>query len=150
MPKKVERKVGGMMKKAGGRKKVDSKKKSIKKGGGSNGEKRNNIKLLTTTMVDENKYEAIGVVMGVSVRAISSLRQLFSGVASIFGGRRGELEKKLIEAREEAIQEMKDNATSSGADIVYGVHIDTSELSRGNSDGFLVVSATGTGFKIKK
>lgn len=109
-----------------------------------------NIKLLTTSLVDDAKYETIGVVMGVSVRAISALRQLFSGVASIFGGRRGELEKKLIEARKEAVDEMSTNAKLAGADEVIGMHIEMSELSTGNRDGYLIVSATGTAVKIKK
>lgn len=113
------------------------------------GEKKR-IKLLTTSLVDEDKYETIGVVMGVSVRAISALRQLFSGVASIFGGRRGELEKKLIEARKEAIDEMSANAKLAGADEVIGLHVEMSELSSGDRDGYFIVSATGTAVKIKK
>jgi len=112
--------------------------------------KRKGIKLLTTSLVDEDKYETIGVVMGVSVRAISTLRQLFSGVASIFGGRRGELEKKLIQAREEAIDEMSANANLAGADEVIGMHVDMSELSTGDRDGYLIVSATGTAVKTKQ
>lgn len=111
---------------------------------------RGKIKLLTTSLVDDKKYDTIGVVMGVSVRAISALRQLFSGVASIFGGRRGELEKKLIQAREEAIDEMSANARLAGADEVIGLHVEMSELSTGDRDGYLIVSATGTAVKIKK
>jgi uncharacterized protein YbjQ (UPF0145 family) len=84
------------------------------------------------------------------VRAISTLRQLFSGVASIFGGRRGELEKKLIQAREEAIDEMSANANLAGADEVIGMHVDMSELSTGDRDGYLIVSATGTAVKTKQ
>lgn len=115
-----------------------------------NNSKRKSIKLLTTSLVDEEKYETIGVVMGVSVRAISALRQLLSGVASLFGGRRGELEKKLIQAREEAIDELSTNAKLAGADEVIGLHVEMSELSTGDRDGYLIVTATGTAVKIVK
>lgn len=111
--------------------------------------KKNSIKLLTSSVIDQEKYESIGIVMGVSVRAISALRQLFSGLASIVGGRRGEIEKKLIEAREEAIQEMRNNAVTMGANEVIGVHVEMSEISQGDRDGYIVVSATGTAVKTK-
>ena len=128
---------------------ISANKNKIRNGNKNQGRKRG-IKLLTTSLVNEEKYETIGVVMGVSVRAISALRQLFSGVASLFGGRRGELEKKLIEAREEAIDEMSTNAKLAGADEVIGLHVEMSELSTGDRDGYLVVSATGTAVKVKK
>lgn len=115
----------------------------------SNSNRKKSVKLLTTPIVDQEKHEPIGIVMGVSVRAISALRQLFSGLMSIVGGRRGELEKKLIEAREEAIQEMRDNAVTMGADEVIGVHVEMSEISQGDRDGYMVVSATGTAVKNK-
>lgn len=111
--------------------------------------KKNSIKLLTASIIDQEKYESVGIVMGVSVRAISALRQFFSGLASIVGGRRGEIEKKLIEAREEAIQEMRDNAINMGADEVIGMHVEMSEISQGDKEGYIVVSATGTAVKTK-
>ena len=109
---------------------------------------KKNIKMTTTSIIDEKKYKSLGITMGVSVRALSVFRQMLSNFLSIAGGRRQEIEKKLIEAREEAINELALNAQRLGADEVIGIHIEMSELSKGQNDGYMIVSATGTAVKL--
>lgn len=87
--------------------------------------------------------------MGVSVHSVSFFRQLFTNIGGIFGGKSSKLEEKLLDARAEAIKEMQENAVRMGADEVIGVHVEMSEISRGDRDGFIVLNATGTAVKIK-
>ena len=107
------------------------------------------IKLQTTSFVDNDKYDTIGIVMGVSVRAISTLRQAFTNIVGIAGGRQTSLENKLISARKEAIDELLENAKLAGADEVFGINVDMFESKIGEH-GFFIVSTTGTSVKIKK
>jgi uncharacterized protein YbjQ (UPF0145 family) len=107
------------------------------------------IKLQTTSFVDNDKYDTIGIVMGVSVRAISTLRQAFTNIVGIAGGRQASLENKLISARKEAIDELLENAKLAGADEVFGINVDMFESKIGEH-GFFIVSTTGTSVKIKK
>lgn len=106
--------------------------------------------ILTTTYFDEDKWTPIGLVTGMSVRAISIFRGLFSGLMSIPGGKMEAIEKKFIEAREEALKEMVQNAKANGATRVIAVDIDVSELSRGDTNAFIVFTATGTALKQKR
>ena len=102
------------------------------------------MKLYTTTIVDENKYKQLGMVQGVSVTSINLFRQIIGDVRALFGKRQQHYEKKIIEARQQAIEEMTNNARELGATDIYGVTTETSEISSGNADGFIVFIAYGT------
>lgn len=103
--------------------------------------------VLTTTYFDENKWTPIGLVTGMSIRAISVFRGIFSGFSSLTGGKMDAIEQKFIEAREEALKEMLENAKANGATRIIAVDIDVSELSRGDTNAFIVFTATGTALK---
>lgn len=105
--------------------------------------------VLTTTYFDEDKWIPIGLVTGMSIRAISVFRGLFSGIMSIPGGKIEVIEQKFVEAREEALQEMIQNAKANGSTRIIAVDIDVSELSRGDANAFIVFTATGTALKPK-
>ncbi len=109
--------------------------------------------LLATTPLtnnDNDKYQILGIVTGLSIRSMSAIMHLIGDVTSIFGmkqntsGVQGELEK----AREEAINEMIDKAKQMGADDIFGIDVQMSEISRDRS-AFLVCSAVGTAMKRK-
>jgi uncharacterized protein YbjQ (UPF0145 family) len=102
------------------------------------------MKLSTSSFIDETKYEIIGVSHGVSIRAFSFFRQFIGSFRGLFGGKASEFEEKYIESWDEAFNEMGRNARKMGADAIYGIDIDVSELSMGRSDGFVVIGASGT------
>jgi uncharacterized protein YbjQ (UPF0145 family) len=103
------------------------------------------MKLLTTGMIDETKYKSLGLVQGLSVRSLSAFRQFFGGFKAFFGQRQGGFEQIFIKSRQEAIQEMSNNANMLGADEVIGINVEVSELSAGGgADGYIVFIAEGT------
>ena len=111
------------------------------------------MKLLTTDTVDENKYEILGMVSGMQVRSLSFLRNFLSSLASLTGTGSHDwtgIKEKFGKAREEAIEEMKNEAINKGADEIIGVRVEISEISNGNHDGMLVCSVTGTAVKLIK
>ncbi len=72
------------------------------------------------------------------------VRDLFASITDIVGGRSGAYEQKLKEAREIAIQEMKDHARQIGANGVVGIDIDY-EVVR---EGMLMVTVSGTAVRL--
>lgn len=109
------------------------------------------MKLLTTDIVDEKKYEILGMVSGMQVRSLSFLRNFLSGVASFTGTGSYDwtgIKQKFINAREEAINEMIDDANKRGAHEIIGIRVEISEISRAHNDGMLVCSVTGTAVKL--
>jgi uncharacterized protein YbjQ (UPF0145 family) len=102
------------------------------------------MKLLTTNMIDETKYESLGLVQGISIQSLNVFRQIVGNFKAFFGARQGGIEKKYIQARQEAIQEMVKNARELGADEVIGINVEASQLSSGGNDGYLVFTAEGT------
>ena len=108
------------------------------------------MKVISTSLIDDNKYESIGLVTGISVRSLSFFRRLLGGLQTIFGGKMELFEEKLVEARVEAIQNMISRAKKMEADEVIGVNVEMSEIASGRSDAFLVCSCYGTAVKLKK
>lgn len=102
------------------------------------------MKLSSVTTVDRNNYVVLGMTQGISVQSINAFRQIVGDVKGLFGGRQKNWEKKFIKARQQALEEMADNAKSMGADEVIAVNIDVSELS-----GYIVFIADGTAVKLR-
>jgi uncharacterized protein YbjQ (UPF0145 family) len=73
-------------------------------------------------------------------------RDFFAGITDIIGGRSGQYEKVLQEAREEAISEMQHHAQHLGGNAVVGVDIDYEVI--GKEGSMLMVSASGTAVTI--
>lgn len=106
------------------------------------------MKLLTTPIVDENKYETLGLVQGVNVRSLNVLKQFMGNLKGIFGMRQTGFETVYIKGRQEAIDEMMRTAEALGADEIIGVSVQVSELSAGQDrDGYIVFIAEGTAVK---
>lgn len=66
--------------------------------------------------------------------------------ATFFGGRSKGYEDELVEAREEALNEMADRARKRGCDAVVGVKMDYEVL--GSDNGMLMVTCSGTAVKL--
>jgi len=70
------------------------------------------------------------------------MRDILGSVRDIIGGRAGAYEESLREAREMALQELKEEAAKLGADAVIGIDLDYEVIGQGGS--MMMVSASGT------
>lgn len=89
--------------------------------------------------------EVLGETFGLVVRS----RNLFSNVGAsfrtIFGGEVGGYTKLLMEVREHALERLREEAATKGADAIVAMRFDTSEIGNVMSE----VAAYGTAVKIK-
>ena len=83
-----------------------------------------------------------GIVFGEVMSGVNVIADMAAGLRNFFGGRSGTYENELINAREQAIQEMQQRASKTGANAVVGVDIDYEVL--GSDNGMLMVTASGT------
>lgn len=106
------------------------------------------IMIVTTTTSVENRtitsYE--GIVFGEVITGINVLKDIGAGLRNVFGGRSKGYEDELVEAREEALNEMSDRAKKRGCDAVVGVKMDYEVL--GSDNGMLMVTCSGTAVKL--
>lgn len=100
--------------------------------------------LTTTTATIQGKeiIEYKGLVFGEVVAGVNFIKDIFSGLRDVFGGRSGTYEAELAEARQAAIQEMTERAEALGANAIIGIDIDYEVI--GQNNGMLMVSASGT------
>ncbi|CAM4304368.1 MULTISPECIES: heavy metal-binding domain-containing protein [Bacillus cereus group] len=102
--------------------------------------------IVTTTSVIQGKeiIDYIDIVNGEAIMGANIVRDLFASVRDIVGGRSGAYESKLKEARDVAMEEMKQLAKQKGANAIVGVDVDY-EVVR---DGMLMVAVSGTAVRI--
>ena len=74
------------------------------------------------------------------------MKDFFSSITDIVGGRSGSYEKVLREAKNIAMQEMAAHAAQLGANAIIAVDLDYETLGSGNS--MLMVSVSGTAVNI--
>jgi uncharacterized protein YbjQ (UPF0145 family) len=77
-----------------------------------------------------------GVVTGSTVRAKHIGRDLMAGLKNLVGGELKGYTELLQEAREEAFERMKSQATSVGANAVVNVRFGTSSVAQGAAELF--------------
>lgn len=104
--------------------------------------------ILTTTPTVEGRtiVDYRGVVFGEVISGVNFLRDFAASVRNIIGGRSNSYEEELINARNQAMNEMADRAARLGADAVVGIDIDYEVL--GENNGMLMVTASGTAVKL--
>ncbi|PEK05805.1 MULTISPECIES: heavy metal-binding domain-containing protein [Bacillus cereus group] len=102
--------------------------------------------IVTTTSVIQGKeiINYIDIVNGEAIMGANIVRDLFASVRDIVGGRSGAYESKLKEARDVAMEEMKQLAKQKGANAIVGIDVDY-EVVR---DGMLMVAVSGTAVRI--
>lgn len=81
----------------------------------------------------------LNIVFGEVIVGTDFVRDFAAGFTNLFGGRSGEYEEALSDARRDAIAEMKNRAAEMGANAVVGVDIDYESLGQ-----MLMVIASGT------
>ena len=88
----------------------------------------------------------LGLVQGSTVRAKHVGRDLMAGLKNIFGGELKGYTELLQESREEALNRMRDQAESIGANAILNVRFSTSSISQGAAELF----AYGTAVVLEK
>ncbi|MFG0411380.1 YbjQ family protein [Pseudomonas sp. NY5710] len=105
--------------------------------------------IISTTSQLEGRpiAEYLGVVSAESVQGINFVRDFFTRVRDVLGGRSQTLESALREAREQATEELKARAQQLQADAVVGVDYEISMPSV--QGGMVVVFVTGTAVRLR-
>ncbi len=105
--------------------------------------------IITTTPSVEGRQitDYLGVVFGEVISGVNFIKDFTAGLSNFFGGRSGTYEEELINAREQALQEMQQRAYQMGADAVVGVDVDYEVL--GADNGMLMVTVSGTAVRIR-
>jgi uncharacterized protein YbjQ (UPF0145 family) len=100
----------------------------------------------TTTIEGRPVRDYLGVVTGEVIVGANIFKDLFAGIRDIVGGRSGSYESTLRDARQTALNELKEEARALGADAVIGIDLDYEVLGQGGS--MLMVSASGTAVRL--
>lgn len=102
--------------------------------------------IITTTNTIQGKeiIEYVDIVNGEAIMGANIVRDIFASVRDVVGGRSGAYESKLKEARDIAMDEMKQLATQKGANAIVGIDVDY-EVVR---DGMLMVAVSGTAVRV--
>ena len=100
--------------------------------------------IITTTPTIEGKRikEYKGLVFGEVVSGANFIRDFFASITDVIGGRSGVYESKLNKSRQEALDELVEEARKVGANAVVGVSLEYQSMD-GDKSMFIVV-ATGT------
>jgi uncharacterized protein YbjQ (UPF0145 family) len=103
----------------------------------------------TTDSVDGHKATGYhGIVVGEAIMGANIVRDIFASVTDVIGGRSGAYENKLKEARETAMEELRENARALGANAVLAVDLDYEVV--GGNGSMLMVTAAGTAVSLEK
>ncbi|HDJ23200.1 MAG: hypothetical protein B5M54_03130 [Candidatus Aminicenantes bacterium 4484_214] len=101
--------------------------------------------VLTTPHIEGKKIvRYLGLVTGEAILGANIFKDLFAGIRDIVGGRSAAYEKELRQAKEIAVNEMKEQARALNANAVIGVDLDYETIQIGQGGGMLMVSASGT------
>jgi uncharacterized protein YbjQ (UPF0145 family) len=105
--------------------------------------------IVTTTQSIEGRriVEYQGIVTGETIMGANIFRDIFASIRDIVGGRSGSYERVLRDARDQALQEMCDEAQRRGANAVIGVDLSYGAL--GSGESMLMVSANGTAVRVE-
>jgi uncharacterized protein YbjQ (UPF0145 family) len=100
--------------------------------------------ILTTTPTLEGKKinRYYGIVSGEAIIGANLFRDIFAGIRDIVGGRSGSYEEVLREAKQNALDEMEENARRLGANAVVAIDLDYETI--GSNGSMLMVTASGT------
>ncbi|WP_419903034.1 YbjQ family protein [Kiloniella sp.] len=99
------------------------------------------MQIVTTDSVEGKRIVAYkGIVSGDAIVGANFIKDFFAKVTDVLGGRAGGYEKALRGAKEHAMNDMIEQAQSTGANAVIGVDLDYESI----GGTMLMVSANGT------
>lgn len=99
----------------------------------------------TETVPGRRIVEFYGVATGSTVRAKNVGKDILAGFKNIVGGELKSYTELLVEAREEAMNRMAEQAISMGANAVVNVRFSTSSVAQGAAELF----AYGTAVRVE-
>ena len=99
----------------------------------------------TETLPNRDINEVKGIARGSTVRTRNIGRDILAGFKNLVGGEIEEYTKLQADAREQALQRMKDDAAKYGADAIINVRFTTSVITQAASE----VLAYGTAVTLK-
>ena len=99
----------------------------------------------TETLPNREINEIKGIARGSTVRTRNIGRDILAGFKNLVGGEIEEYTKLQADAREQALQRMKDDAAKYGADAIVNVRFTTSVITQAASE----VLAYGTAVTLK-
>lgn len=95
----------------------------------------------TTSTIEGKRISYIGLVTGEAIIGANIFKDFLAGITDIVGGRSGAYEESLRNAKDIAIEEMKQAAAKLGANAVIAVDLDYETVGKGT---MLMVTASGT------
>ena len=107
--------------------------------------------LITTTSTLEGQRitRYLGLVTGEAILGANVFRDFFAGIRDVLGGRSGSYEKVLRKAKQEAIEDLLDQARGLGANAVVGVDLDYETIQVQDGGSMLMVSVSGTAVQVE-
>lgn len=106
------------------------------------------LALTTTHHIPGREIENIVEVISAECSyGMNIIKDFFTSVSDVAGGRSGSTQGVLRDARRTVMQELRTEAFNLGADAVVGVNLNYSEIS-GGGKSMLFVVATGTAVKL--
>ncbi|MEE2937752.1 MAG: YbjQ family protein [Planctomycetota bacterium] len=88
----------------------------------------------TDTLPDKKIAATLGLVRGNTIRARHLGKDIFAAFKNIVGGEISEYTKLMAESREQALDRLREEASTLGADAVVGVRFTTSMISQGAAE----------------
>lgn len=104
--------------------------------------------IITTTNSVEGQpvQEYLGIVSGEAIIGANFFKDIFAGIRDIVGGRSGQYEKVLREAKDHALRDLEEQARMLGAGAVLAVDLDYETV--GSHGSMLMVTASGTAVRL--
>ena len=107
--------------------------------------KINSIMITTETSIDIPIEERVEVIFSEYVYGLNFIKDFFTAIRDIVGGRIKSIEQPIQDTNQKIIQEMKEKAYNLGGDAVIGLKIDYSTYT-----SMISIVAVGTVVKLKK
>ncbi|MBB5208756.1 YbjQ family protein [Chiayiivirga flava] len=103
----------------------------------------------TTSTVQPHTVEKyLGLVSGEAILGANVFKDFFAGIRDVLGGRSGSYEKVLRRAKQEAMEDMLDQARGLGANGVIGVDLDYQTIQLQDGGAMMMVSVSGTAVRV--
>ncbi|KRK63735.1 hypothetical protein FC72_GL001209 [Companilactobacillus tucceti DSM 20183] len=106
---------------------------------------KSKILVSTTENIPGVEYEIIGEVFGITTQSKNVVKNIGAGLKNLVGGEIKAYTELLSEARDIAIDRMRNNAVEMGADAVVMMRFDSDSISQDME----TVAAYGTAVKFK-
>jgi len=101
------------------------------------------ILVTTTEKIPGQDYEVLGEVVGLTTQSKNVLRNIGASLKNVVGGEIKDYTKMLNESREIAIERLRQNAVTMGADAVVMMRFDSGSIGQDMQS----VAAYGTAVK---